>query len=187
MSKTIDIIATADSFTEREHGTANHGTEQYLQLDYTLYTPFRHDQAFLFFPMTAVPSGKQIDSALLYMYVAIAEVSANLNKPYTLNASWDELTITRGNKPSVKSFLGNRISIASIGWKTVDIKTFVEYWCYGLQDNYGIQIEPEYYEWSSHAAFYSREKANYEPYIKVKYSDPSRPLWTGPHNNLQII
>ena len=187
MAKTIDIIATADAFTERENGSANHGTEQYLQIDYTFSAPFRHDNPYLYFPVTAIPSGKKIDNAILYMYVAIAEASANLNKVYTLKSSWDENTLTYNNKPYPKSNVVGKISAASIGWHTVNIKTFVEYWYYGTQANYGIQIEPEYYNWSNYAAFYSREKVGYEPYIRVVYSDAQRPLWMGPHNNLQVI
>ena len=183
---TVDIIATADSYIDRDWNI-NYGTSKELQIDYYPWSPLRQATPFLYFPMTSIPLGVNIESATLHVYVATAEASANLNKPYTLKTGWDENTITGNNRPYPKNSLGNYISAASTGWKTVDIKTFVEWWYQGSQANYGIQIEPEYYNWSNYAAFYSREKTSFEPYIRVTYSDLQRPLWIGPHNNLQII
>ncbi len=183
----IDIYTDHDSNLRSSQPNNNYGSRTGMIIwksGVNQWIPILH------FITDDIPIGINIISAVLWLYANVGS-NATSNPVYKNATMFNENIVTWNNKPSTDGASIGVISSASSGWHTMDITNILTGWYDNSIVNNGIQIPPQSpLVWTQNASYSTKESTDIpseKPYIKVTYSDLSRPLWTGPHNNLQII
>jgi hypothetical protein len=97
-----DLSPTDDSYVDSADITGNHGWRNYMIAgEWDGSSPYRTCRMYLKFDLSSIPSGKQIESATLYIhcsqrYSPPVQVGAH----YLGNDSWQEMNITWNNAPT---------------------------------------------------------------------------------------
>jgi len=105
------LSPSADSWVEAENPNTNRGSDTILRVK----ADSRIRRAYLKFDLTALPVGRAIASAKLYLYC----VAANPTSYIQLNAhetgdSWSEGTITWNNAPAVGALAASNMTVGNI-------------------------------------------------------------------------
>jgi phage minor structural protein len=167
----ILIYPEADTHVSEGSPTANKGDQNNLKIRDNSGSDFI---ALLKFPLTQVPSGVTITSAILTLRVIATDFTsggtADIQKA---DRAFGELTGTWNNKPgsagNVATLDGN-----SVGDKNIDILTLFDDWLDGTVINHGIRIQLNIADVNKIIRLSSREGSN-PPVIKVKFTTENNP------------
>ena len=183
--------SSADSYIVQDHPTDTHGGDTYIEVETYLNA---NERGIIKFDLTDVPSGAQITSATLYLYLYYAS-SPHLSRTYgahRVTSDWIESEVSWNNNKSGTSWSssgGDYISSAtstntfSLGWPTSnprfiswDVTDDVSAFVGGTATNYGWIVKDK----TENAAqqykrFYSKEYSDTtkRPKLEVTYYTPT--------------
>jgi pectate lyase len=115
---TVAIPAVDDTYIDANSTASNFGNGATLMVD---GSPVR--RALLRFGVPAMPSGAQITSAKLRMYVT--DSASNPGSVYRVNGGWAEGTVTAKNAPALGDVIATLPAASSGQWLEVDVTSAV--------------------------------------------------------------
>ena len=141
------------------------------------------------FDISSIPSGTQINSAILkifyYQYLDTNPTGRDLTL-YRITSNWNEDSVTWNTRPNLAAEITDSYIVPSspgiwMEWDvTVDVQDFID----EVQENYGWQIMDEEYWGGSNiptCKFHSKEYGNYIPYLEIHINEaPNKPDIVGP-------
>lgn len=155
----IKLYATKDSYCDADHTSTNYGTTDELYLKGYLNGGDR--RCFWYFDLMTLPAGT-ILNATLYMYQTECNGEHGVSI-YRITEDWDEYTIDWDDMPSVGANEAFTL-YNQAAWVNFDVTDE----CDTIAGFYGLSMRgSEDAIPAKTAHFYSREKADYEPYLIV--------------------
>jgi hypothetical protein len=160
--------------------TRNHmgGTGHYFEID-----------ALIKFDISTIPSGTQIESAVLYLYYVAWDDTDPGGRPITIRAitsDWNEETVEWVNQPTFDpTALGSDNVPDAVGlWMQWDVTSSVQKFIDGTAINYGWRLSDDT-NWGGgnipRADYSSKEAGQNIPYLEVMVNEPpEKPQITGP-------
>lgn len=123
--------------------------------------------------LSAIPKGSTITSANLSFYT---QTTTNDNfQVCRITGPWSESTVTWNTKPRYSGVYA-QFQIARAGWYSVNVRTLVNEWVQGTQNNYGFLLKKTN---EASTERYPRAPSSdygtstYRPYLYVVYTPPS--------------
>ncbi len=123
--------------------------------------------------LSAIPKGSTITSANLRFYT-LTTTNDNF-QICRITGSWSESTVTWNTKPRYSGVYA-QFQIARAGWYAVNVRTLVNEWVQGTQNNYGFLLKKTN---ETSTAHYPRTPSSdygtstYRPELSVVYTPPS--------------
>lgn len=123
-----------DTYTDQDNPATNYGTLVNFKMDGD-----PNNYAHVKFNIAAYPQliGATINTALVKIYVSVNTTSSG-RRCYRVTSAWDEATLTWNTNPTIDELLDSTSSNGP-GWKTWDLKTWLENVLAGTWVNYGNQ------------------------------------------------
>jgi hypothetical protein len=160
--------------------TRNHmgGSGHYFEID-----------ALIKFDISSIPTGTQIESAILYLYYVAFDDNNPGGRPITIRAitsDWNEETVEWANQPTFDpTVLGSDNVPDAVGlWMQWDVTSSVQKFIDGTAINYGWRLSDDT-NWGGssipRADYSSKEAGQNIPYIEIVVNEPpEKPQITGP-------
>jgi uncharacterized repeat protein (TIGR02543 family) len=173
---TIDTYPTVDSWVELTNPNTNHGSDQTLHVRVNwdsgkgIVTNLR--RTYLKFDLSSLPSGTEIDSAILHLFRSGAD---NVPSAYSTTDDWTEDGITWNNQPGPGA-LEDSSGTVSGSWIEWDITSYAGSEFEGDKVlSVVLKFDPES-ELYQHADFTSREGTlNQRPWLEISYKHKVTP------------
>ena len=172
----VTIVDDAHTNAYAEYDDINYGTSTTLRIGYNLGSCI----FYMKLPTAGAPSIYKIQKVELLLYCSHDSLNAARRtiSLTTVDADWDESTITENNQPTstdnlTSTYFNVNSFEANYGWNTIDITQYYKYLINGDIDNYGLKFVSEY-SGAEYAEFNSSEHAEYNPIVRITaagYSD----------------
>lgn len=132
---------------------------------------------YLWFENINLPEGASLVQGNLKFYVHELHYSDRAKVNLGLvTGEWEETSVTWNSKPTINptSAIEAEISLASAGWREINITPLVQKWVDGSQKNKGIYIYPLGYLYGTAETEYaftfrSKEATENKPYLEIEY------------------
>lgn len=164
-----EITVEADTYVDEDNAASSYGSDTSLKAGYVSGTA-KHFEAYLRFSLTSIPSGANIESAVLMVYPSSAGSSALQLK--ALAGSFDNST-TWNAKPAIGSFIASGV-YTSGDYNNIsdeDLTSLVGDWVSGAATNYGLAILQEGTD-DGTIVILSLENGSNPPMLRVEYTTP---------------
>jgi hypothetical protein len=138
-SSTYSFVTVADAWLESASTAAAHGPEKDLKVK---NKSGDHHRSVLLFDLSGLPSGADIASAQLQLFVKTTDSSGNPVQVYRATAAWNEATVTWGNAGGSYdgAWVQAQFQPAAAGASSVDVTRLVRLWTTGGVPNFGVYL-----------------------------------------------
>ncbi len=128
-----------DSYINEQAPTTNYGNADEFRLD---NRNARTQRAIIEWNLSGIPSGVQITSAVMGMYLHTQTGGAMSTQAVRVNQTWAEATVTWNNRPTFDATAYDTVSVSTIGWNYWNITSLAASWYNGTFANQGLYIKP---------------------------------------------
>ncbi len=127
------------------------------------------------FDLAGIPSGTQIDSAYLELYLVTAWDYPDRSRTittYRIKSGWSEMSVTWNTKPSYGESYGTAsVTHGEWKWYSFDVTDLVRAWVNGTKSNHGIMVRgPEHSGQDSSWRGFSTREGPYPPRLVINYT-----------------
>jgi len=167
------IQPTADSYVASNSPTSNYGTQDYLDLFSTGFPTNYNRYPYLRWDLSSViPSGASITDVEFFIYKWSGDNSGTTKiMKQSTRTVWGETTITWNNKPAIGSQISSFTNGAT-GWYEVHNSAFTASVASQFSTDGKVFIILTWGTVGQDQLYRSKEKASYEPYLRIYYSSP---------------
>ena len=151
----------------------NYGVEQDMYIGFSSSLSERY-RSFVEFDLTQVPTGKNIDSAILKIYHDKYNTSLESMEVLQVSEEWTEKGITWANQPTLNTLVATQSIDQINGYIEFDLTNLVQDWYDGSVYNGGLALKAQDETVQSFIHMYTRE-STYPPILEVSYIENYNP------------